>query len=87
MPVSAFVRAASAILIVPRAAESASVFRAPLHPLPIIVFLMLVAAIVVLFAVARPMQTLTSALVISLGIPVAWALTKRRSLDVAAKAT
>ena len=68
---------ASAILIVSRPTDVASVFRAPGHPLPIIVFLILVAAIVVLFAVARPVQALTSALVIGLGIPVAWVLTRR----------
>ena len=61
---------AAAILVVPRPRDAASVFRAPGHPVPIIVFLVLVAVIVVLFAVAQPVQTLTSAAVIGLGIPV-----------------
>jgi APA family basic amino acid/polyamine antiporter len=65
---------AAAILIVPRPRDDGAVFRAPAHPIPIIVFLVLVAVIVTLFAVARPMQTLTSALVIALGIPVGWAI-------------
>jgi APA family basic amino acid/polyamine antiporter len=72
---------ASAILIVPRPRDASSVFRAPAHPLPIIVFLILVAAIVVLFAVARPVQTLISALVVAVGIPVAWMVIKRKPLE------
>jgi len=68
---------AAAIFVVPRPRDAASVFRAPAHPLPIIVFLLLVAAIVFLFAVARPMQTLTSAVVIAVGIPVGWLVVRR----------
>jgi APA family basic amino acid/polyamine antiporter len=68
---------AAAILVLPRPQADAAVFRAPAHPLPIIVFLVLVAVIVVLFAVARPAQTITSAVVVGLGIPVAWAIIKR----------
>ena len=68
---------AAAILVLPRPRDAATVFRAPAHPSPIIVFLVLVAVIVVLFAVARPMQTLTSALVIALGIPVGWLIIRR----------
>jgi len=71
---------AAAILVVPRPSDAPDVFRAPAHPLPIVVFLVLVAAIVVLFAVARPLQTLTSAIVIALGIPVGWLIIRRRAL-------
>ena len=70
---------AAAILVVPRPSNAAGVFRAPAHPLPVVVFLVLVAAIVILFAVARPLQTLTSALVIGLGIPVGWLIIRRRA--------
>jgi APA family basic amino acid/polyamine antiporter len=73
---------AAAILIVPRTRDDGAVFRAPAHPIPIIVFLILVAVIVTLFAVARPMQTLTSALVIALGIPVAnWGQSRITSFE------
>ena len=68
---------AAAILVVPRPRDVVSVFRAPAHPLPIIVFLLLVALIVFLFAVARPVQTLTSAVVIGLGIPAGWIVLRR----------
>ena len=71
---------AAAILVVPRPRNAPDVFRAPAHPLPIVIFLVLVAVIVVLFAVARPLQTLTSAIVIVLGIPVAWLIIRRRAL-------
>src|SRR5688572_9635288 len=52
---------AAAILVLPRGRDDASVFRAPLHPLPIVVFLALVIVIVALFAMARPLQTLIGA--------------------------
>ena len=62
---------AAAILVLPRPVGDASVFRAPAHPMPIVVFLIFVTVIVVLFAVARPVQTLVGAGVVALGIPVA----------------
>jgi APA family basic amino acid/polyamine antiporter len=68
---------ATAILVLPRPPREAAVFRTPWHPLPIIIFLALVVVIVVLFAVARPLQTLTGAVVIALGIPVSWLVIPR----------
>jgi APA family basic amino acid/polyamine antiporter len=68
---------AAAILVLPRPRDDASVFRVPAHPLPIIIFLILVAVIVLLFAVARPVQAMTSAAVVVLGIPVAWIIIQR----------
>jgi basic amino acid/polyamine antiporter, APA family len=61
---------AAAILVLPRPAVDATVFRAPWYPLPIIVFLVLVVVIVALFAIGRPVPTLIGAAVIALGIPV-----------------
>lgn len=68
---------AAAILVLPRPRAEASVFRAPWHPLPIVVFLALVVAIVVLFTLARPVQTLIGTAVIALGIPVSWVVIRR----------
>lgn len=68
---------ASAILVLPRPRDDASVFRVPAHPLPIIIFLILVAVIVLLFGVARPVQAVTSAAIVALGIPVAWIIIQR----------
>ena len=63
---------AAAILVLPRPPDDPAIFRAPWHPLPIIVFLVLVVIMVALFAVGRPMQTLIGAVVVALGIPVSW---------------
>ena len=69
---------AAAILVLPRPPDDPSVFRAPWHPLPIIVFLVLVVIMVALFAIGRPMQTLIGAVVVGLGIPVSWFVVRRR---------
>ena len=63
---------AAAILVLPRPPDDPAIFRAPWHPLPIIVFLVLVVIMVALFAIGRPMQTLIGAVVVALGIPVSW---------------
>ena len=69
---------AAAILVLPRPPDDPSVFRAPWHPVPIIVFLVLVVIMVALFAIGRPMQTLIGAVVVGLGIPVSWFVVRRR---------
>jgi APA family basic amino acid/polyamine antiporter len=70
---------AAAILFLPRPPESPGIFRAPWHPLPIIVFLILVVIMVVLFAVGRPMQTAIGAVVVGLGIPISFLVVKPRA--------
>ena len=70
---------AAAILFLPRPPESPAIFRAPWHPLPIIVFLVLVVIMVVLFAVGRPVQTAIGAAVVGLGIPISYVVVKRRT--------
>jgi APA family basic amino acid/polyamine antiporter len=62
---------ATAILVLPRPSREASVFRAPLYPAPILVFLVLIVAVLSLFAMNRPLQTALGALVVALGVPVA----------------
>jgi APA family basic amino acid/polyamine antiporter len=62
---------ATAILVLPRPSPEASVFRAPLHPAPILVFLVLIVAVLALFAMSRPLQTALGALIVALGVPVA----------------
>lgn len=68
---------AAAILKLPRPPDDGTVFRAPWHPVPIIVFLVLVVAMVGLFAVGRPVHTLIGAGVVALGIPVSRLVIKR----------
>lgn len=68
---------AAAILVLPRPPADPTVFRAPLHPLPIIVFLTLVVVMVAMFAVGRPVQTLIGAAVVVLGIPASRLVVRR----------
>lgn len=68
---------AAAMLRLPRPPDDGRVFRAPLHPLPVIVFLLLVAAMVIMFAYGRTLQTLIGTAVALLGIPVSWVVIKR----------
>ena len=72
---------AAAILKLPRPPENPAIFRSPAHPLPTIVFLVLVTAMVALFAIGRPVQTLVGATVIALGIPVSYVVIKRREIS------
>ena len=68
---------AAARLVLPRPARDAAVFRNPWHPLPIILFLLLVVVMIFLFAVGRPLQTLIGAAVAALGVPVSWFVVRR----------
>ncbi|GJG85493.1 amino acid transporter [Gemmatimonadetes bacterium T265] len=74
---------AAALFRLPRPDPATPVFRAPWHPLPVVVFLALVAAILVLSAVGRPVQTLLGAGVVALGVPVSWLLVGRRPRSTA----
>jgi len=78
---------AAAILVMPRERGAPSAFRAPWHPLPIVVFLLLVLLIVALFAVARPVQTLIGAAVVALGLPVSWIIIRQPRPSLAPPAT
>jgi APA family basic amino acid/polyamine antiporter len=55
---------------VPRNRDAETVFRAPLFPLPLIVFLALIALMLVLFAGGQPVQTLLGAMVVFIGLLV-----------------
>jgi basic amino acid/polyamine antiporter, APA family len=68
---------ATAVLILPRP-ESGDIFRAPLHPLPIALFLAMVVSVLALFFAGQPRQTLLGALVVALGIPASWAVVSGR---------
>jgi APA family basic amino acid/polyamine antiporter len=62
---------AAALFRLPRPAEDAGVFRAPLHPLPLMLFLSLIVVVLTLFAVGQPRETLIGAAIAALGIPAA----------------
>ena len=61
---------AAAVLVLPRPTGRSALFRAPLHPLPISAFLIMIVAMLALFAMGQPRQTLLGAAVIAAGIPV-----------------
>jgi APA family basic amino acid/polyamine antiporter len=69
---------AAAVLVLPRPQPDAAVFRAPRHPLPILVFLVLIVGILALFLLGQPRQTLLGAAVVALGVPVSWLAIPRR---------
>ncbi len=68
---------AAAVLVLPRPADDSRTFRAPLHPLPIVLFLLLILSVLALFAAGQPMQTLLGAAVAALGVPVSFLVLKR----------
>jgi APA family basic amino acid/polyamine antiporter len=78
---------AAAILKLPRPPDDSDVFRAPWHPVPIIVFLLLVMVMVGLFSIGRPLQTLVGAIVVAVGIPVSWLVIKRPRPALAVSST
>ena len=69
---------ATAVLILPRPEPRADVFRTPFHPLPIVLFLVMVLAVLAMFVIGQPRQTLLGAIVVALGIPVSWIVVARR---------
>jgi hypothetical protein len=54
---------AAAVLKLPRPTAASAVFRAPGHPVPILLFLMLIVSVLALFIVGQPVQTLLGATV------------------------
>lgn len=56
---------ASSLFRLPRPAED-GVFRAPLHPMPLVLFLLLIVVVLTLSAVGQPRETLNGA---AIGIP------------------
>jgi APA family basic amino acid/polyamine antiporter len=68
---------ATAILVLPRPRDAGDVFIAPLHPLPIVLFLGLISSLLALFVLGQPRQTLLGALVVALGIPASWLIVPR----------
>jgi len=67
---------AAAVLVLPRAADP-RIFRAPLHPLPILFFLVLIVGMIVLFAAGQPRETAIGGAIIALGLPVSYLVIRR----------
>lgn len=58
---------AASLLVLPRSTDAAT-FRVPLYPLPLVVFLVLIVAMIALFLAGQPTQTLLGAAVVLLGL-------------------
>ncbi|MQA31263.1 MAG: amino acid permease, partial [Luteitalea sp.] len=80
VPVTIFFLAlsAAAVLRLPRPAADGSAFRVPLHPLPILLFLFLIASVLALFMIGQPIQTLLGAAVAAIGVPISFLVLPRR---------
>jgi basic amino acid/polyamine antiporter, APA family len=63
---------AAAVLRLPRPDDDGRVFVAPWHPVPVLLFLFLIAAVLVLFAVGQPRETLIGVAVAAIGVPVSY---------------
>jgi APA family basic amino acid/polyamine antiporter len=57
---------ASAVLVLPRPPDGTRVFRPPLHPLPLVLFLLLVTGILVVSALNRPVHAAVGAAMIGI---------------------
>jgi APA family basic amino acid/polyamine antiporter len=80
VPVTIFFLAlsAAAVLRLPRPPADSNVFRAPLHPLPILLFLLLIASVLTLFVIGQPTQTVLGAAVAAAGVPISFLVIARR---------
>jgi APA family basic amino acid/polyamine antiporter len=61
---------AAALTRIDRAAADSSVFVTPVYPLPLVLFLLLIAAILTLFVVGQPVETLAGAAVVIAAVVV-----------------
>jgi APA family basic amino acid/polyamine antiporter len=79
VPVTIFFLAlsAAATLRLPRPRAEEAVFRAPLHPLPILLFLLLVTGVVALFVIGQPTQALLGGTVAAAGVPISFLVIAR----------
>jgi hypothetical protein len=53
--------------------------------LPILAFLVLVASMLILFAIGQPVQTLIGVAVVLVGVPVSWAVVPARAFTASGR--
>jgi APA family basic amino acid/polyamine antiporter len=70
---------AAAVLKLPRPAVEGAVFRAPGHPIPILLFLLLIVSVLALFIVGQPVQTLLGTAVAVVGFIASLLVLRRAS--------
>ena len=69
---------AAALFRLPRPPTDRRVFRSPLHPLPLVLFLCLIVVVLTLFVAGQPRETLIGAAIAALGVPASY-LVRRAS--------
>lgn len=69
---------AASLVRLPRQIDDGRVFRAPLHPLPLVLFLVLIVVVLILFAAGQPRETLTGAAIAALGVPASFLVSRGR---------
>ena len=74
-----------ALMVLPRPTD-ATTFRVPGHPLPMVLFLVLIVAMLGLFAAGQPRQTALGGAVVAAGIPIYSSVVRRRDLRSASSA-
>jgi APA family basic amino acid/polyamine antiporter len=79
---------AAAVFVLPRPpVADARVFRAPMHPLPILAFLVLIIVMLLLFVAGQPRETAIGAAIIALGVPVSYLVSRRQAAQTSAPST
>ena len=68
---------AAALLRLPRPGDEEQVFRTPWYPLPLVLFLLLIAVVLVLFAAGRPRETFIGAAIALVGVPASFLVIRR----------
>jgi APA family basic amino acid/polyamine antiporter len=72
--------AASALFVVRRRSPAAIVFQVPGYPVTPLLFVVLLAGVIVLIAINRPIQAFAGFAIVALGVPAHWLLRSRGGL-------
>jgi APA family basic amino acid/polyamine antiporter len=72
---------AAALIRLPRPRDDGRVFRTPLYPLPLVLFLLLIGVVLVLFAAGRPRATFIGAAIALIGVPASFLVIGRPRCD------
>lgn len=68
---------AAALIRLPRPIDDGRVFRTPLYPLPLVLFLLLIGVVLALFATGRPQETFIGAAIALIGVPASFLVIRR----------
>lgn len=69
---------AAALIRLPRPTEDEGVFRTPLYPVPLVLFLLLIGVVLTLFAAGRPRETFIGAAIALIGVPASFLVIRQQ---------